>query len=134
MLGARRLPLLFASLLAEVAASGCGADDACTYEQVIAIGAIPLAPYIEDGSLTLAECQVLCPVMASPAVPDEPSSTSTSTTGDNTGDPTSTTAATSGDEAAPRASTLLGCATIPASNSDIRCQYETPCKGGRRRT
>lgn len=133
MLGDRRLSLLFASLLAEVAASGCGADDPCTSEQVIAIGAIPLAPYIEDGNLTLAECQILCPMIASPAVPDDPSSTSSSTsattTGDPTGDPTSTTAV---DDAAPRTSTILGCATIPASKSDIRCQYETSCKGGRR--
>ncbi|MCY0992199.1 ferritin-like domain-containing protein [Nannocystis sp. ILAH1] len=136
MLGDRRLSLLFASLLAEVTASGCGADDPCTYEQVTAIGANRLAPYIEDGNLTLAECQVLCPMNPAPppsAVPDEPSSTSssTSTTGDTTSDPTSTTGAVD-DDNAPRTSTVLGCAAIPASKSDIRCQYETSCKGGRR--
>ncbi|MCY1007045.1 ferritin-like domain-containing protein [Nannocystis pusilla] len=134
MLGARRLPLLFASILAEVAASGCGADDPCSYEQVTAIGANRLAPYIEDGNLTLAECQVLCPMMASPAVPDEPSSpsSSTSTTDPTTGDTTSTTTGAVDDDHAPRMTTVLGCAAIPASKSDIRCQYETDCKGGRR--
>ncbi|MFY0542125.1 ferritin-like domain-containing protein [Nannocystis pusilla] len=67
-------------------------------------------------------------MMASPAVPDEPSSTSSSTS--TTGDPTSTTGAV--DDHTSRASTVLGCAAIPASKSDIRCQYETDCKGGRR--
>ncbi|MFZ6183389.1 ferritin-like domain-containing protein [Nannocystis pusilla] len=138
MLGAHRLPLLFASILAGVAASGCGADDPCTREQVTAIGVNRLAPYIEDGNLTLAECQILCPMIRSSAVPDEPSSPSSSTSatdptpGDTTGAPTSTTTGAVDDDHTPRMTTVLGCAAIPASKSDIRCQYETDCKGGRR--
>ncbi|PCC67106.1 hypothetical protein SAMN02745121_07670 [Nannocystis exedens] len=147
MPGARRLTLLFASLLTEVATAGCGGGDDCLSERVTAIGTARLTPFLEDGKLTPAECQALCPGEPPPGPPEEanhssassagpaPGDTSTTaaTTGSTTTD-TSTTAATAGVVDA-RAAAVVGCSPIPGNTIDIRCQYgSTSCKGGRRPT
>jgi len=144
MLGGRRLTLLFASILAELAAPACGADGDCSYEQVTGIGKDRLAPFLADGKLSFAECQVLCPggpPSDSDGDPhDETSSSGTSastTSGPTTGATTTDTitAATTGvvdDSLSGRSSKLLGCSPVAGNASDVRCKYAASCKGGRR--